>query len=141
MYCLLANAVKDFPYNMAIYDFDRNEKYTYIELKDMVDRLATAFHDIGLRKGDGIALYTPNCPEFYIILFASLKIGATLTPINPLLKYREIKHIITDAGIIKLMICHEKLWRQVRKVHKEIPFEKIAIIDATKEIEDTYSID
>ncbi|MHA1232556.1 MAG: AMP-binding protein, partial [Candidatus Helarchaeota archaeon] len=38
-------------------------------------------------------------------------------------------------------ICHEKLWRQVRKVHKEIPFEKIAIIDATKEIEDTYSID
>ncbi|MHA1311091.1 MAG: AMP-binding protein [Candidatus Helarchaeota archaeon] len=141
LYCILVRAATDFPYNLAIYDWDRNEKYTYIELKDMVDRLATAFHEIGIKKGDGIALYTPNVPEFYIILFATLKIGAILIPINPLLKYREIKHIVTDSGIIKLMICHEKLWRQVKKVHNEIPFEKIAIIDKIKDIENSYSID
>ncbi|MHA1270280.1 MAG: AMP-binding protein [Candidatus Helarchaeota archaeon] len=141
LYCVLSNAAIEFPYNLAIYDWDRNEKYTYIELKEMVDRLATAFHEIGLRKGDGIALYTPNVPEFYIILFASLRIGTILIPINPLLKYREIKHIVNDSGIIKLMICHEKLWRQVRKVNNEIPFEKIAIIDRTREIEGTISID
>ena len=100
LYCLLANAVREFPYNLAIFDMDRNEKFTYIELKDKVDRLATAFHELGIRKGDGIGLYTANCPEFYFTLFASFKVGATLIPINPLLKYREIKHITTDSGII-----------------------------------------
>ncbi|MBD3228297.1 MAG: AMP-binding protein [Candidatus Lokiarchaeota archaeon] len=131
--CILDNAANEFPYNMAIYDMDRDEKYTYIELKDLVDRCARAFYDLGIKKGDGIGLYTSNCPEFYIILFACLKLGAILVPINPLLKHREISHIVRDSGIIKLMISHKKLWRQVKKVHRKMPFEKIAIIDETRD--------
>jgi long-chain acyl-CoA synthetase len=140
LYCFLAHTAYEYPYNMAIFDWDRGEKYTYIELKDMVDKLATAFHKLGIKKGDGIGLYTANCPEFYVILFATLKIGAILVPINPLLKYREIKHIVSDSGIVKLMISHDKLWRQVRKVHRDIQFDMIAIINPSKEREGLYDI-
>ena len=52
---------------------------TYRELRDATDRLANAFAKLGLKKGDRIALYLVNSPQFIIAYFAALKCGATVT--------------------------------------------------------------
>jgi len=73
-------------------------KMTYRELRDQVDRFATALHDLGIRKGDKVALLLLNSPQFIIAYMGALKAGATLTAISPLYVSPEIKYQLEDSG-------------------------------------------
>ncbi|MHA1265372.1 MAG: class I adenylate-forming enzyme family protein [Candidatus Helarchaeota archaeon] len=141
LYCGLAHATEEFPNVCAIYDYDRNEKYTYRELKYNVDKLADALRNLGVKKGDGVAIFTGNCPEVYFTLYATLKIGAILIPINPLLKKKEVLHIISDATIVKVIIAHQRQLGVVRRVIKQHPVEKIIVIKRDKPTENTLDFD
>jgi len=59
------------------------KKISYQELRDKVDRLATALNDMGIQKGDRIAMLLLNSPEHIIAFYAVQKIGAIITPISP----------------------------------------------------------
>src|SRR4030042_2115670 len=59
------------------------KKISYAELKDLIDRFATALADLGVKKGGTVALFLLNCPQYIIAYFAALKIGAKVTPISP----------------------------------------------------------
>jgi len=137
LYCYLAKGASEFPNVCAIFDYDQNVKYTYREYKYNVDKLATALYNLGIQKGDGVAIFTGNCPEFYFALFAVVKIGAILVPINPLLKKHEVTHIVGDAGIVKAIIVHQRLLGELRRVLKITPIEKIIVIKREKEAADT----
>src|SRR4030043_1071512 len=67
-------------------------KISYAKLKELIDRFATALADLGVKKGDTVALYLLNCPQYVIAYFAALKIGAKGTPISPVYTSHEIKH-------------------------------------------------
>jgi len=54
------------------------------ELREASLRFATALHDLGIRKGDVVAIYLPNCPQFMIAYFGILKLGAIVTPMPAL---------------------------------------------------------
>jgi long-chain acyl-CoA synthetase len=58
-------------------------KITFAELRDKVDRLATALINMGIKKGDRIAMLLLNSPEFVICMFAAFKVGAVQTHISP----------------------------------------------------------
>lgn len=70
---------------------------TYAQLHDAVDRLAVGLQAWGLGKGDRVAFFLSNRPEFAIAYLAVLKVGAVMVPIN--LRYRklEISHILADC--------------------------------------------
>lgn len=72
--------------------------YTYAELHSAADRLAAGLHAWGLRKGDRVAFFLGNRPEFVIAYLAIIRLGAVMVPIN--LRYRrlELSHILTDAA-------------------------------------------
>ena len=89
-------------------------KITYSELKDHVDRFAAALFDLGVVKGDKVALYLLNCPQFIIAYFAALKVGATLTPISPVYVSSEVKHQIEDSEA-KVIVCQDLLYDCVEK--------------------------
>ncbi|MBE9469957.1 MAG: long-chain fatty acid--CoA ligase [Chloroflexi bacterium] len=89
-------------------------KITYSELKDHVDRFAAALFDLGVKKGDKVALYLLNCPQFIIAYFAALKVGATLTPISPVYVSGEVKHQIEDSEA-KVIVCQDLLYDCVEK--------------------------
>ena len=89
-------------------------KITYSELRDHVDRFAAALFDLGVKKGDKVALYLLNCPQFIIAYFAALKVGATLTPISPVYVSREVKHQIEDSEA-KVIVCQDLLYDCVEK--------------------------
>ena len=85
------------------------KKMSYHELRDHVDRFATALHDLGVKKGDRVALLLLNSPQFIIAYFGALKAGATLTAISPVYVSPEIKHQLEDSGA-KIIVCQDILF-------------------------------
>jgi acyl-CoA synthetase (AMP-forming)/AMP-acid ligase II/pimeloyl-ACP methyl ester carboxylesterase len=68
----------------ALVDGVTNRTITYRELTDAVGRVAAALAARGVAKGDVLALFSPNCPEFVFTYYAAMSLGAVVTTINPL---------------------------------------------------------
>jgi len=89
-------------------------KMSYKEIRDQVDRFATALHDLGVKKGDKIALLLLNSPQFVIAYYGALKAGATLTAISPVYVSSEVKYQLEDSGA-KMIVCLDILYDNVEK--------------------------
>jgi long-chain acyl-CoA synthetase len=88
------------------------KKISYKHLKEMVDRFATALADLGIKKGDTVALYLLNCPQYVIAYFAALRLGAKVTPISPVYTSHEIKHQLQDSDATTI-VCQDILYDNV----------------------------
>ncbi len=86
----------------------------YRELRDAADRLACAFADLGVRKGDRVALYLLNSPQFVIAYFAALKCGAAVTPISPVYTSHEVRFQLEDSGA-RVVVCQDVLHDKVAR--------------------------
>src|SRR5215831_2028408 len=78
--------------------FFQDQVLTYDELARRVGRLANGLRDLGLEPGDRVLLRLPNCPEFVVTWLACQKLGLVPVSTMPLLRARELAHIIQDAG-------------------------------------------
>ena len=94
-------------------------KITYQQLKDYSDRFATALYDLGVRKGDRVALLLLTCPQFVASLFGALKIGAIITPISPVYVSVEVKYQLEDSGA-DTIVCQDMLYDTVEKTGLEM---------------------
>ena len=86
-----------FPTKQALiyYSSEGNQiSYTYKELNEKVNQTAHSFVQMGIEKGDRIAVIGRNSPEMVILSYALLKIGAWITPLNFMLKPHEISQLI-----------------------------------------------
>jgi acyl-coenzyme A synthetase/AMP-(fatty) acid ligase/pimeloyl-ACP methyl ester carboxylesterase len=81
----------------AIIDGVSGRTMSYRELADAVGRVAAALAARGVAKGDVLALLSANCPEFAIMLYAALSIGAVITTINPLTPAHDIARQLEHA--------------------------------------------
>ena len=81
--------------------FDEQE-VTYKEFNENINRAANVFLDLGIKKGDRVCFFLPNCPEFLYGWFGLAKIGAILVPINTNYKTEETKYIVnhSEANLI-----------------------------------------
>src|SRR2546430_968818 len=86
----------------------------YREVREGPDRLAVAFGELGVRKGDRVALYLLNSPQFIIAYFAALKCGATVTPISPMYTSHEVRYQLEDSGA-RAVVCQDILHDKVVK--------------------------
>jgi len=89
-------------------------KMSYKELRDQADRFAAALHDMGVKKGDQIALLLLNSPQFIIAYIGALKAGATLTTISPVYVGPEVKYQLEDSGA-RMVVCMDILYDNVEK--------------------------
>ena len=94
---------------------------SYRELREATDRLANALARLGLKKGDRIALYLVNSPQFIIAYFAALKCGATVTPISPVYTSHEVKYQLQDSGA-RAVICQDALYEKVARTGVGLDF-------------------
>lgn len=97
---------------------------TYAEFKTLVDRFATALADLGLKKGERMAIHLPNCPQFAIAYYALLKIGGVFTPLSPLLSPYEAKHQLSDAGA-KTLLSLDLLYPGIQGIIGETDVERV----------------
>ncbi len=96
LYELLDNAARDFGKKTAIWFQKR--KISYKEFKDMAERLATALVNLGVKKGDTVAIMLPNFPQFLISFYGILKAGAIVTACSVLLTEPELAYQLNDSG-------------------------------------------
>jgi len=82
------------------------ETWTYAEMKELIYRFANALHNLGVRQGDKVMLYIPNCPQFIVGFFGSMKAGATPVPVSPIYTPYEIEYLINDSEA-KYIICQD----------------------------------
>ncbi|HXU40715.1 MAG TPA: long-chain fatty acid--CoA ligase [Burkholderiales bacterium] len=94
---------------------------SYRELREAADRFANALARLGLKKGDRVALYLVNSPQFIIAYFAALKCGATVTPISPVYTSHEVKYQLQDSGA-RAMICQDVLYEKVARTGVDLDF-------------------
>jgi long-chain acyl-CoA synthetase len=93
----------------------------YRELREASDRFACALARLGIRKGDCVALYLLNSPQFIIAYFAALKCGAVVTPISPVYTSHEVRYQLEDSGA-RAVICQDVLYDKVVKCGAKLDF-------------------
>src|SRR5687768_11060859 len=70
---------------------------TYAQVNGAANQIANALVKAGVRRGDRVAIMLPNVPYFPIAYFGILKAGATVVPLNVLLKGREVTYHLNDS--------------------------------------------
>ncbi len=101
-------------------------KVRYRELSDMVDRFAACLHEMGIRKGDSVAILLPNIIPCVVSYYAIMKIGAITVMNNPLYTDRELAHQFTDSGA-KLLITLDLLGNRMIDLRPKTQIRQIII--------------
>ena len=71
---------------------------TYRQVDDLASRFASGLVSLGLQRGDRVALFMPNMPQFVIAYFGTLEAGGTVVPCSPLYKEKELEYQLRDSG-------------------------------------------
>lgn len=108
------------------------KEYTTRDLEVLTKRFAAALKDLGVKKGDVVALWLPNCPQFAITYFAAVYLGATLTAISPLFTGRELAYQINDSGATYLVMI-DRFVREYEKVADKLSLNKVIILNVMDE--------
>ena len=99
---------------------------SYNELKDKVDRLATALWEMGVRKGDRVAVQLPNSPHTLIAFYAALKISAIVVNTNPIYTPREMQHQLSDSGA-ETMILLNSFYPKLQEIQSRTAVKRVII--------------
>ncbi|HMQ32038.1 MAG TPA: long-chain fatty acid--CoA ligase [Chloroflexaceae bacterium] len=101
-------------------------KLTYKQLNELVDRMATALYQLGVRKGERVAVMLPNSPHYIISFFAAMRIGAIVVNVNPTYTSRELQHQLADAGAETIILLN-LFWPKLREVRPETPVKRVIV--------------
>jgi long-chain acyl-CoA synthetase len=95
--------------DMPVVQFAGEEPMSYRQLSGKVDKIQKILHDYGIRKGDKVALFSENMPNWSAIYFAVTTMGATIVPILPDFHTSEAMHIAIHAECKAAFISHKLL--------------------------------
>lgn len=101
-------------------------EFSYSDLKDKVDRLATALHELGVRKGDRVAVQLPNSPHSLIVFYGILKLGAIVVNTNPIYTPREMQHQFSDSGS-ETVILLNSFYPKLQEIQARTPIKRVII--------------
>ena len=103
---------------------------TYAELDDLTARAAGWLRARGIEPGDRVAIALPNVVAFPVVYYGLLRAGATVVPMNPLLKSREIEHHLGDSGA-KLALVWSTVAAEATSAAKATGTDVVVIDDDT----------
>ncbi len=92
------------PEDDALVYVDRGLRYSYTEFNEVVERCAQALMALGLEKGDHVAVWGQNVPEWVTLQFATGKMGAVLVTVNPAYKANELKYVLEQSDAAALFL-------------------------------------
>ena len=83
---------------------ETGDTYTVAEMDDWAARVAGGLADLGVARGDRVALYLRNSPAFVAAVYACAKLGAVQVPVNPDYREREVRHAFETAGPVACLV-------------------------------------
>ncbi|NVM55048.1 MAG: AMP-binding protein [Candidatus Helarchaeota archaeon] len=125
-----AESIGDKVFLTFVKDFDKgiDEKYTYKDIHLLSNRISNGLLNLGLRRGDGIALMENNSPEFLLVFLSSFKIGTYTVLVNTGLKGDGLKYIINHSDAKAVIINHEYL-KTILEIKDQLENIKHFIVD------------
>ena len=100
-------------------------RISYAELRAQAEALAGWLQKEGVGKGDRVALFMQNCPQFPIALYAALRADAVVVPVNPMNRAEELSHYIADPET-SVIVCTADLVPVVAAAQATLPEAKRA---------------
>ncbi len=107
--------------------------YSYQEVDESVNRIASGLEQLGIRQGDRVALMLPNIPEFVFAFFGIQKLGCVAVPFNTMYKGREISFILRDSGA-KAIICLSNFANLINEIKEDCPDLEHVIITGQRSL-------
>ena len=104
MGALLEDTARRFPENDALVYPDRGLRLSYREFDALCDRVAKGLMAIGVKKGEHLAIWATNVPEWVVLQFATAKIGAVLVTVNTSYKSAELEYILNQSDSSTLFL-------------------------------------
>lgn len=101
---ILDETAKKYSNHDALIYVDKGIRYTYTEFKKRVDKLAKSLMALGIKRGDHIAIWAHNIPEWVLLQFASAKIGGVLVTVNTYYKFHELEYLLKQSDATTLFL-------------------------------------
>ncbi|MCH8977747.1 MAG: long-chain fatty acid--CoA ligase [Armatimonadetes bacterium] len=121
----LVRSVAQFPDATAL--IFMNRRMSYRELKEDVDRFATALAGLGVGKGTKVGIQLANIPQTVIAYYACLSLGGQVVMTNPLYVEREIEHQWNDAGCSVAVVSDYLFEGRIRAIRDKLPVEHYVV--------------
>ena len=101
---VLDRMVQEFPDQIAFDYSELDYKRTYSQFRDDVDTFARALIAMGVKRGDHVAIWATNVPQWYITFWATTKIGAVLVTVNTAYKIHEAEYLLRQSDTHTLVM-------------------------------------
>jgi len=111
-----------------IYMIFEGKSFTFTEVKENADRIANFLSSKGIEKGDRVAIFLPNLPQYPAIFFGILKAGAVAVTCNPMYTASELNFQLRDTGV-KIIFCmdHGKYTPICYEAVKDTEIESVVV--------------
>lgn len=96
----LRKTVAKFPNNDALISTHQHYRATYTEFYEQVTAVAKGLIALGVKTGDRVGIWSPNCYEWTLLQYATAKIGAIMVNINPAYRTSELIYVINQSGLL-----------------------------------------
>jgi acyl-CoA synthetase (AMP-forming)/AMP-acid ligase II len=124
---ILEDRSEQFPEKPAI--IFKEEEISFGQLRNHVFKLAQVLHSMGIGKGDRVAVYLPNCPQYVYSYLASFCLGAVGVPLDFMLKADELISCLEHSGA-KILIAKTKNEISLDDIKKAVPgLETVILCD------------
>ncbi len=124
LYEMFQQSVQRFGTNTATHFMGR--EFSYNELNELVNSFAAALENLGVKKGDRVAIHLPNSTQFPIAYYAALSLGAIVVPCNPMYVARELAYQLKDSGA-ETIITLTRFYNTVKEVQRETNLKNIIV--------------
>lgn len=99
---------------------------SYTELADKSERFANALYQLGVRKGDRIAVMLPNSVHYVIAFMAAMRLGAIIVNNNPTYTARELKHQVNDSGAETIILLN-LFYPRLREIQSDTTIKRVIV--------------
>ncbi|XP_068691723.1 uncharacterized protein [Montipora foliosa] len=113
--------------DIAVIDGSSERTYTYNELSALIEKLGSALTKRGFKKGDVLAVFLPNVPEYPILFFGVIALGGVVTTLNPTLTEMESAYQLKDAGA-KYIVTVPPIADKAKKAALEVGIRDVFVI-------------
>jgi long-chain acyl-CoA synthetase len=126
LFQFLDESARKYPDN--VFTVFAGKSKTYAQVKDTADRIANFLAGKGIKKGDKVAIFLPNLPQFPEILFGILKAGAIAVNCNPIYTAPELNHQLNDSQA-KMVFCmdHPQFYKSTAGAVKGTGVETVVV--------------
>jgi len=104
----------------------KGAELSFAEMDALTDRLAGALADLGVQRGQPVAIFMPNIPQFIMAFYAILKAGGVVVATNPLYTPREIEHQLKDSGA-EIMLVMSSFYNTVKQAQPNTKLRKLIV--------------